>query len=181
MLEAIGLIEWQSIAIGYAATDILLKTSNITLLEARPTCPGRFYALITGDVASVKVSIEKAENYSIEEVIDKIVLPNAHPTVLPAITGRGISYENQSLGIVETFTLSSCLNCADMIAKSAAVELIEIRLGIGLAGKSIAICCGEVAAVSSAVNRCPLLLSENGNLVAVEVIAAPHKDLYGLY
>ncbi len=177
LIDTLGLIEWQSIAIGIGATDKLIKAAEIQIIDSRCTCPGRYYTLFTGDTASVQAAIQKAREYSLEYVIDNVVIPGAHTSLLDALVGRGRSEEKKAIGIVETFTLSSCLLCADTIAKTALVDLLEVRLGIGLAGKSIAICTGEVAAVESAVNRCPLLLYDSSNLVAIEVIPAPHGDL----
>jgi microcompartment protein CcmL/EutN len=177
LIDTLGLIEWQSIAMGIGATDKLLKAAEIKLIDSRCTCPGRYYTLITGDTASVQAAIQKAREYSIEHVIDSVVIPGAHPHLLEALVGRGRPEKNKAVGIVETFTLASCLLCADTLAKTALIDLLEVRLGIGLAGKSIAICTGEVAAVESAVNRCPLVLKDSSNLVATEVIPAPHGDL----
>lgn len=52
---------------------------------------------------------------------------------------------------METFSLASSISTADTAVKAANLELIEVRLGRGLGGKSFLMITGEVAAVEAAM------------------------------
>ena len=67
---------------------------------------------------------------------------------------------------------------ADAAVKAADVDLIDLRLGSGIGGKSFAVVTGEVAAVQEAIN-CGIAAGEDkGLLVSSVVIPHPHPDLF---
>jgi len=57
-LKAIAMIELNSIAIGVAAADEMLKSADVTLVMAQPICAGKYMALVSGDVDSVERASE---------------------------------------------------------------------------------------------------------------------------
>ena len=59
----------------------------------------------------------------------------------------------------------------------AAVDLIEVRLALGLAGKAFTTLTGEVGAVRAAVEAGAQSASSSGMLVEKVVIPAPAKGL----
>ena len=66
---------------------------------------------------------------------------------------------------------------ADVVAKAAKVQLLEIRIARGLGGKGFLVFTGEVSSVRSAVKACANALGETGEITSHCVIASPHKDL----
>ena len=54
MYHAIGVIELKSIAKGIEATDSALKSAGISLVSARPACPGKYEIILTGSISNVK-------------------------------------------------------------------------------------------------------------------------------
>lgn len=61
MQKAIGMIEFKTVASGITAADQMVKTSEVEVLEAQVVCPGKYIALISGDLSAVKAAIEAAE------------------------------------------------------------------------------------------------------------------------
>ena len=57
----------------------------------------------------------------------------------------------EALGIIESFSVASLIEGADAMAKSANVQLVEVRLAMALGGKAFASVTGSVAAVTAAV------------------------------
>ena len=55
MITAIGLVEFQSIAKGIEGADAMVKAGRVELVLARPICPGKYIALVEGDVALLKL------------------------------------------------------------------------------------------------------------------------------
>ena len=58
MLRAIGLVEYNSIAQGIESTDTMVKAAQVELLEARTICPGKYMALISGEVSAVATAVD---------------------------------------------------------------------------------------------------------------------------
>ena len=63
MIRTIGILESNSIAKGIEAADIVLKTADVSLLYARPVCPGKYSVLFHGDVAAVQASLESGKRF----------------------------------------------------------------------------------------------------------------------
>ena len=83
----------------------------------------------------------------------------------------------EALGIIETFSVASCIIAADAAAKKANIKLIDIRLANALGGKAYVTLTGEVGAVRSAVNAGCNTIKEDGILLRRVVIPNPHEDL----
>ena len=84
---AIGMVELNSIARGIYAADQMVKISEVEIVTAASTCPGKYIAIVHGDVAAVEDSVRIGERMAEEFFVDSIVIPNVDPGVFPAITG----------------------------------------------------------------------------------------------
>jgi microcompartment protein CcmL/EutN len=177
--KAIGLLEFGSVARGMKATDAMLKAAKVELLLAMPVCAGKFIALVGNSVAAVTSAVAAGEMAAEEQVIDRLILPNAHPQLFPALTGTVQVERVDAIGIVETFSVAASLRAADAAVKAASITLLEIRVARGLGGKAYFTLTGTVSAVDSAVAAGALLVQESGLLVYRTVIASPHPDLIG--
>ena len=49
MSKAIGMIEYKTVSAGLTATDIMVKTSEVDIVEAQTVCPGKYISIITGE------------------------------------------------------------------------------------------------------------------------------------
>lgn len=177
MIRSLGLIELNSIAKGYDVADAMLKAANVDLVKAHSICPGKFIAMVSGDVGAVKASVEAGLEIGRESVVDQLVLPNLHPSIIPAITGTGEVKLQDSLGVLEFFAVASGLIAADKAAKAADVQLIEIRLGFAVGGKAFFTLTGDVSAVTAAIEAGADSALETGMLVNKVVIPRPHPAL----
>ena len=177
MKKALGMIEFKTVASGITATDIMLKTADVEVVQANPVCPGKYLATIIGEISAVKAAIEAAERYRPEMLIDKVLLGNPHETVQPAICGAVEIEQKGAIGIIETYTAASAVVAADTAAKTALVELVEIRLAKGMCGKSYVILTGSVSAVTAAVERAKAGM-EDGVFLDSSVIAGPDARLW---
>lgn len=177
MIQTIGLVEFSSIAKGIEGADGMLKSAQVELLEAKPVCPGKYIVLISGDVAAVRNAVETGKNIGQEAVLDDFILPNVHPQVITAISLATEVTEIYALGIIETFSIASLFIAADAAAKAGNVDLIEIRIGVGIGGKSFVTLTGDVASVKSSVETGATLASERAMLVNKVVIPSPHINL----
>jgi len=177
MKKALGMIEFKTVASGITATDLMLKTANVEVVQANPVCPGKYLATIAGEISSVKAAIEAAERYNPSMLIDKFVLGNPHESVQPAICGALEIKNKNAIGILETFTAASAVVAADTAAKTALVDLIEVRLAKGRCGKSYIILTGSVSSVTAAIERAKAGV-EDGMFLDSSIIAGPDERLW---
>ena len=152
MNDAVGFLELNSIARGVEATDILLKTADVRLIFAKASCPGKYYILFTGEVAAVRSSMEAGVAKGGENVVDTCVIPNIHPQVVKAVNMTAYPEVMEAVGVMEFYSVTASVYSADAAVKAADVELVDVRLGTGIGGKSFVVLTGDVAAVRSAVD-----------------------------
>lgn len=177
MANAIGMIEFSSIARGIYAADDMVKTSDVEIVTANSVCPGKYIAIVHGDVSAVETSVRRGVEVAGEFLVDSIVIPNVHPRVFPAIVGTNMPEEISALGILESYSLATMVIATDAVLKSADLDAIEIRLGTGLGGKSYFTFTGDVAAVKTGVEVGMEAIGEKGMLLNAEVIPSPSKKL----
>ncbi len=176
-LNALGLIELTSIAAGFEVCDAMLKAAAVRLLLSRSICSGKYMVLVAGDVAAVTASVEAGTHVGRHSLIDSFVIPNVHESIAPAISGLNKIETMEALGIIESFSVASLIEGADAAVKTAAVQLIEIRLAMALGGKAFATLTGSVAAVTSAVEAGAAVVAAKGLLTNKVVIARPRPEL----
>lgn len=177
MARAIGMIEFKTVSAGITAADQMVKTSEVELLEAQTVCPGKYIALIAGELSAVKAAVECAENTRPDELIGSFVLGNPDASIFPAIYGSSQIEEIKALGILETYDAASIIVAADIAAKTAIVKLIELRIAKGMCGKSYMLITGEVAACEAAIQKAKASVGERGMFLDSSVIARPDAQL----
>ena len=174
MSKAIGMIEFKTTATGVTAADAMVKTSDVEIVEAQTVCPGKYIAIITGDLSAVKAAVDTAVTTYEDKCIDSFVLGNPHESLFPAIYGTTQVEEISALGILETYDAASIIEAAD---QAAIVDLIELRIAKGMCGKSYMMITGEVSAVSASIDRAKELVAEKGMYLDSSVIAHPDKRM----
>lgn len=174
MRKAIGMVEYKTVSSGMSAADRMVKTSAVDILEASTVCPGKYLVLISGDLSAVKAAVEAATVHYPDTLIDSFVLGNPHESIFTALYGSSDIGEPDALGVLETFTAAAAIVAADIAAKTAQVDLIELRLARGMCGKSYLLLTGEIAAVQAAIDKAKAGAGEAGMFLDSAVI--PHPD-----
>lgn len=162
MSKAIGMIEFKTIATGITAADAMVKTAEVELVEAQAVCPGKYIAIVSGDLSAVKAAVDAACTQYETQLIDSMVLGNPHESIFPAIYGASHVDDISALGIIETYDVAAIIEAADAAAKTAIVELIELRIAKGMCGKSYMLLTGEVSAVEAAIERAKTVVGPKG-------------------
>ena len=177
MSKAIGMIEFKTVSTGVVAADAMVKAAAVELIEAQTVCPGKYIALITGNLSAVDAAVEVARTQYEEQLIDSFVLGNPHEGIFPAIYRTTHIESISSLGILETYDAAAIIVAADIAAKTADVELIELRIAKGMCGKSYLFLCGEISAVSAAIDKARASVAESGMYLDSSVIAHPDPQI----
>ncbi|WP_027182301.1 BMC domain-containing protein [Oleidesulfovibrio alaskensis] len=176
-LRTIGCVELNSVAMGMHTADEMVKAAEVELVVARPTCPGRYIAIVAGDTGAVKSSVETGCRIGGEMLVDSFVLASVHSDVIPALGGAPEDASINALGVIETCTSASCILAADAAAKAAQVHLLEIRFAAGLAGKAFVVMTGDVSSVQAAVEAGVAGVGESGPVLSHVVIPSPSEGL----
>ena len=80
-----------------------------------------------------------------------------------------------ALGMIETRSFAAMVEAADAMVKAAKVELVGYEKTGG--GYTTAVIRGDVAAVKAACDAGQTAASRVGELVAVHIIARPHREV----
>lgn len=183
MREAIGLIELTSVGIGYQVQDVMLKAADVELVLGRTICSGKYINLVTGSVAAVAASVEAGLKAAPDGVIDHITIPNVHKNVFQAL-GQSVQLTlktPQAVGIIETYSVASVLEAADVAVKTASVTLFRIHTAMALGGKGFLMMAGTVADCRTGVDAAAEVVRAKGLLVSAVVIPGPSKEIFQEY
>ena len=176
-MYAIGVVETLSIPLGILAGDQMMKAAAVSLVSAQTVCAGKYIVVVSGEVAAVRSSVSSGAQSAAHGLVDQLVIPNVDERVIRAMQGACDIEHVQAVGVVETFSLACAIQVADAAVKAANVEIIEVRLGRGLGGKSFVIITGEVAAVRAAIDAGIHAENTEGLVVSNVVIPSPHPDM----
>lgn len=176
--KAIGLVEYETVPSGITAADRMVKAAGVEIIEAQPVCPGKYVVMICGNLSAVNAAIEVGTKEFENKVIDSFILGNPHEGIFKAINGTSKVEGVEAIGIIETYSAASIIVAADTAAKTAKVNLIEVRIAKGMAGKSFLLFSGEMAAVKASVDAASSAVSKNGMLRDKAVIPKPDNKIW---
>jgi microcompartment protein CcmL/EutN len=151
-----ALLEFNTIASGVLASDLMLKRSPIALLRCGTIHPGRFLILIGGSVASTQEAFESGKELGEAQgsLSGSVFLGDIHPNLHDAVLGTRRDLTGDSLAVVETRSSPALLDAVDAAIKSTPVVLSEVRLGDDLGGHALALMSGDLSDVEVALDIC---------------------------
>lgn len=176
-MNALGMIETNAIPVGVNAGDAMLKAASVELVAAQSVCAGKYIVIVTGEVAAVKESVDAGKAVAGQRLVDSMVISHVHEQVPRAINACNEIGQVAAVGVMEAFSLCTAVVAADAAVKAADVQLIDIRLGRGLGGKSFITMTGDVAAVRAAISAGEKTPEAQGMLSESVVIPSPHPDI----
>ena len=176
-ISVLAALEFNSIAKGFQALDEMIKTAPVRIIEARTISQGKYLIIFTGDVASVEYAFIKGKETSEDFIVDTLILPGVHPQVVESL-GNIIEPEDwNTVGIIETKTITSGIQAADIAAKESPVLIVEIRLANGFGGKSYVKMTGRIEDVQASMNAAVTEISKKELLCAETIIPQPHIEV----
>lgn len=175
-MDSIGLLELTSIATGVEIVDKMLKIANVDLVYAKASCPGKYYIMISGNLASVNESIAEGKKLGKGFIVCDKVLSRIHPSVIKALNMSTNVTEVDTLGVLEYYNASNAIIASDLAVKSSNVEILTLRVGTGIGGKSFVAICGETSSVKSAIDTC-LSTIDDGMQVSYSIVSRPRKEI----
>lgn len=176
-LESVGMIEFNSIAAGIQAADTVLKAASVKPLIIKTICPGKFVVTVHGGVAAVQAAVNAGLGVSDGTVVDHFVIPHIEESVIKAMSCSVEQVRGDAVGILETFSAASSILAADIAVKTSDVDLLEVRIAMGIGGKAFCILAGDVGSVEAAVAAGSNVVEKLGLLVRKEVIPGISPEL----
>lgn len=185
---ALGLVSTQSFPAIVGTADMMLKSAGVTLVGYEKTGSGFCTAIVRGGIADVRLAVQVGQETALKfgQYVSSLVLARPLPNleaVLP-ISARmlqlsqngGVSkLSNQAVGLLETRGFPAMVGAADIMLKSADVNLSAYEtIGAGLCTVIIR---GAVADVAVAIEAGMHEAERIGELNAVMVIPRPLDDL----
>jgi len=177
MGNALALLEFDSVASGLRALDILVKEAQVDVLEANLVEPGKFLVLYVGGVAEVESSHTAVKEQFQPSLKAEMLLPMVHAALVEGLKGTDDRQPPEALGIVEGVDVATTLVAADRSLKDADVQLVGIRVAVGLGGRAYYVIRGALHDVEVGVGVGADLLEAAERLHRIEVIARPHDEM----
>lgn len=175
---ALALLELESIARGMVVADAVVKRAPVELSWAGAITPGKYLLLFSGEVAEVQESFAAGKELAGSTLLDSLLLPYPSALLVDALHGKVAGDWDESLGIVETHSVSSAIVAADVALKRAEVKLVQLHLAKGIGGKGYFTLTGALhmleEALSAAAASIPAHL-----LLTTELIQSPAPELKG--
>ena len=175
--DALALIEFDSVASGLRAVDVIVKASPVEVLEANLVEPGKFLVLYVGGVAEVEASQLAVKEEFATSIRAEILLPMVHPDLVHALRGSEDREHPEALGIVEGSDVAHTLVAADRSLKDASVRLVGIRVAVGLGGRAFYVIRGALHDVEAGVASGLSILEAADRVYRTEIIARPHREM----
>lgn len=185
---ALGLVSTQSFPAIVGIADMMLKSSDVTLVGYEKTGGGYCTAVVRGGISDVRLAVQEGIDLAAQfgQTVSTLVLPRPLPNleaVLPIgaklaelAQGRQDNpFRNQAVGLLETRGFPAMVGAADAMLKSADVTLTAYEtIGSGLC---TAIIRGTIANVAMAIDTGMQEAERIGELHSVMVIPRALADL----
>jgi microcompartment protein CcmL/EutN len=153
---ALALLEFESVAGGILATDLMVKRAPIALLRCGTVHPGRYLVVLGGSVASTeeayRAGVDRGETD--RTLRDAVLLPDVHPALHDAVLGARREMAGDALAVLETTASPALLAAVDAAVKGTPVEIGEVRLADDLGGRAVALLSGDLTTVTTALEIC---------------------------
>ena len=181
---AVAMIEIADLSVGFAALDALAKEAQVVIVGAGTVQQGHWLVAFAGEVHPVELSFARALDRAGNMVLDAVLLPDAEPRILPALslgtlrppsTHKREIAEGNALGVVQTSTSPTILRSVDAALKGAEVELVELRAAEGLAGRALALFWGHQHYVEAAIELATAAFAR-GRPEGCSAVVIPNAD-----
>ncbi len=203
-MQALGFIEAPFLSISAMLAQEAATAADVHILGFESTGNENLIIRLTGDVSQVRAALDAAEKLApqlgasiITGIIPRpaqgfepmIQFSNANnplyggrdqllPTDYPSNPETSRNMKPQAIGILETQGLTAILEATDAMLKAADVKIVG-KEKIGAAYVTVVVC-GDVAAVSAAIEAGKQAVGSLGKVIAAHVIARPHDELVAL-
>lgn len=173
------LLEFRKISLGLKIVNEFTKNYDIEIILSKIICPGKYLVLFSGELSIIE-EIEKNlkslktfdEKYKSTEII---VVTSIERKLLEKINIKLLKNEEiECLGIVETLNAIKAIEVSDYIENESNVEIILIKIGLGMNSKGLVLFKGKASDVKELLEK--LKKIKENNFIDCEDINLPTQN-----
>jgi microcompartment protein CcmL/EutN len=173
---ALAMLQIADVPCGLRALDALVKEAPVEVFAAGTVQCGHYLIAFGGQLEAVLRSYGRATETAGTAIIDRVLLPDAEPRIVPAFRDAVVRAPSHAggdaLGIVQSTACPVLLAAVDRALKGAKVELVELRVAEGLGGKALATLWGELHDVEAAIELACAVIGRHADAAGALVGAA---------
>lgn len=178
MKKSLILLEFKNITAGFFTLDEITKNFNVDIETVRLLCPGRYLIICSGnqgEIEGVRRSIVELKQNPKYKHITEILVSGVDTELLKKIN-RGIKFpeEVHSLGMLEFSNTVQAIETADFIEDESPVNIITIKVGVGMCNKGVILFEGDTSAVRNVISKVESLKLKE--LLSSEIVNSPNRD-----
>lgn len=153
--HAIGIIEFDSVPVGYRITNTMLKNIDIDAFEDKIIANGKYVAVIMDRYEKIEYAVEFALMCEENHIIDFALVGNMHQDLRSHIDNkREIDMDRiVDLAVIRTETFSSCIEKANRILHFANIQLIDINYEDSLNGECLITIHGNTSNLLASIEK----------------------------
>lgn len=178
MKKSLILLEFKNISTGFFVLDEITKNFNVSMEILKLLCPGRYMIICSGNQGEIeslrKYISEIKENEKHKHITERLV-SGVDEYLLKKIN-KSVKFSDsvKSLGILEFSNTVQAIETADFIEDESPVEVLTIKIGLGMCNKGVILFEGDTSSVINIVNR----IEGTGlkELISSEVINSPNRE-----
>lgn len=178
MKKSLVLLEFKNISTGFLVFDEITKNFNVNIEVSKLLCPGRYMIICSGNQGEIE-SLRRHILYLKEQDEYKYIterLVSGVDADLVKKLNRTIKFPERvrSLGMLEFSNTVQAIETADFIEDESPVEVLTIKIGIGMCNKGVVLFEGDTSAVKNTVVKVQNLKIKE--LIAATNINSPNED-----
>ena len=178
-IDVLGILELNSLADGIGSLDAMVMAAPVAIVKAEAVNPGKYLILVTGDIASVEYSMDRGLEYGKQSIVDHIILKNVDEQVVVSLEKSIPAEDEEALGILETLSIASCIEAADLSVKTSGVKILEIQSGTALGGRAALSLCGTAGEVEDAMVTAVSFVKDRKQHYRDVILPGVHSDIKG--
>lgn len=178
MRRSLILLEFKNISTGFLVFDEITKNFNVTVEISKLLCPGRYMIICSGNQGEIEslrkhiVTLKEQDEYKYisEELVSGVnedLIKKLNKTIK-------FSEKVRSLGMLEFSNTIQAIKIADFIEDESPVEILTIKIGVGMCNKGVVLFEGDTSAVKNIVLKVKSLKIKE--LIMGTNINSPNED-----
>jgi len=178
MKKSLILLEFKNISTGFFVLDEITKNFNVNMEILKLLCPGRYMIICSGNQGEIeslrKYITEIKENEKHKHITERLVSGVDEDLMKKINKNVKFSDSVKSLGILEFSNTVQAIETADFIEDESPIEILTIKIGLGMCNKGVILFEGDTSSVVNIVKRVESL--ELKELISSEIINSPNEE-----
>lgn len=178
MRKSLILLEFKNITTGFFVLDEITKNFNVDVETVRLLCPGRYMIICSGnqgEIESIRGYIFELKQDVKYKYISERLISGVDGELLKKINKKvEFPEEIHSLGMLEFSNTVQTIETADYIEDESPVNILTIKIGVGMCNKGVILFEGDTSAVENVIAKVKNL--KINELLSSEIVNSPNRN-----